>query len=143
MESSSETRRQEEGGGGYWCQSLSLIYDKMAKYFIPTSPQLLFHSQKNLLDRFVKYFPSLPSQGLSNFHFRVKIQNKIFNLKNGEYLNYIDINKEIDQPEKQTDVVKNKTQNTKPTLILMHGFGSGLGMFFGNLYFSCIIHFLS
>jgi uncharacterized membrane protein YkgB len=51
------------------------------------------------------------------------------NLKSGEYLNYIEIQK---QPEKQGQGQVFKPSE-KPTLILMHGFGSGLGMFFGQL----------
>jgi hypothetical protein len=34
--------------------TISSLPEKMSKYFIPTSPQLLHFAQKHLLERFVK-----------------------------------------------------------------------------------------
>jgi pimeloyl-ACP methyl ester carboxylesterase len=56
----------------------------------------------------------------------------VFNLKNGEFLNYIDIQKHSEDADPDQNLIKKRSK--KPTLILMHGYGSGLGMFFGLLH---------
>jgi hypothetical protein len=87
--------------------------NSLSQLFIPTSPKLLHLAQRSILERFVT----------------VPIEHKKFLLNSGHYLNYIDIKK----PKYSEN--DNNQQQRKPTLVLMHGFGSGLGMFFGN-YFS-------
>jgi hypothetical protein len=60
--SSGENKERSESWGsrGY----LSSLYDQMSKYFIPTSSQLLHLSQRNLLERFVKYVKQTPPSDL-------------------------------------------------------------------------------
>jgi hypothetical protein len=62
MSSSGENKERSESWGsrGY----LSSLYDQMSKYFIPTSSQLLHLSQRNLLERFVKYVKQTPPSDL-------------------------------------------------------------------------------
>ena len=66
---------------------------------------------------------------------RVNISHQIFSLKSGEYLNCIEIQKKSCQQQQQQQQQGHERlmKSEKPTLILMHGFGSGLGMFFGLL----------
>ena len=84
---------------------LSTMYYALRKIYIPTSPELLLLSQKHIFETFVK----------------IPVAHKIYRLKNGEFINYIDIDRRAEEPGIE-----------KRTLLLTHGYASGLGFFFGN-----------
>ena len=73
------------------------------------------------------------------------VEHKRFVLPSGDYLNYIEMRgagavsaAARNHPGAIPDSLKPK----KPTLILMHGYGSGLGMFFGEFILDCIVFVL-
>jgi pimeloyl-ACP methyl ester carboxylesterase len=87
------------------------LWLKLRKNFIPTSTDQQLKSLQNLLGHFCKS----------------DVVYKTAKLSNG-YLNYVEVVK------KTVDGSPLPSQNERPkrTLLLMHGFGSGLGFFFNN-----------
>ena len=99
---------------------MSQVYYWFRSFYIPTSPNMLLTSQKNIFNKFVQQ----------------PVQHKRYVLSSGDYLNYIDM-KGVHQSvpsaaRNHPGAVINQSGNKKPTLILMHGYGSGLAMFFGE-----------
>jgi hypothetical protein len=90
---------------------LSNLFYGLRRVFIPTSPALLLSSQKRIFETFVK----------------VPVTHKQYRLRNGEFINYVEIDRGVQEPG-----AENKT------LVLTHGYASGLGFFFGNSFFTCI-----
>jgi hypothetical protein len=64
-------------------------------------------------------------------YFRVPVAHKKYILNSGEYLNYIEIEND-----------KAKTDSNPSTLVLMHGYGSGLAFFFGTTNYIILITLL-
>jgi hypothetical protein len=101
---------------------MSRAFYWLRSFYIPTSPSQLQLTQKKMFEKFV----------------RQPVEHKLFMLKSGDYLNYIDMKGSSstipaaarNHPGSIADTSENKKK--KPTLILMHGYGSGLGMFFGE-----------
>lgn len=57
--------------------------------------------------------------------FRTAVKHKRFQLKSGEYVNYVDI-------KGDGRIVGANSDQEAPVLLLTHGFGSGCGLFFSN-----------
>ena len=78
-------------------------------WFIPTSPNQGLLAQNKLLSHFIK----------SNFESNVCQKSS---------LNYIEIKRKSNKSLIKDDIKKDKT------LVLMHGFGLGLGFFYGMFF---------
>lgn len=103
---------------------MSRAFYWLRSFYIPTSPRRLLETQKNMFDKFV----------------RQPVQHKQFVLPSGGFLNYVEIMGSApsspgvsSSSRNHPGVIKDSSAAKKPTLILMHGYGSGLGMFFGEL----------
>lgn len=84
---------------------LSHLYYGLRSLYIPSSPFRVLKAQKELLTSFV----------------RTPIQHQIFQLKSGEYINYIDI------------VNPSLSPSLSPiTFVMTHGYAAGIGLFFAN-----------
>ena len=100
---------------------MSRAFYWLRSFYIPTSPNQLLESQRKLLQQFVKR----------------PVEHKKFVLSSGDYLNYVDV-------KGNSSSSTSSHQQSKPTLILMHGYGSGLGMFFGEQsYLNFLLAYLS
>lgn len=98
---------------------MSRAFYWLRSFYIPTSPNLLLETQKNMFQKFV----------------RRPVEHKKFILSSGDYLNYVDIrasNSSTNPSRNHPGSIPEQHKPNKPTLILMHGYGSGLGMFFGK-----------
>ena len=121
---------------------MSRAFYWLRSFYIPTSPHLLLETQHKMFKHFVKQ----------------PVEHKRFILSSGDFLNYVDIksgdnllNNNIERvhpnsiknhPGAINDTKSENTKSKKPTLILMHGYGSGLAMFFGK--YKCLkFHFHS
>jgi hypothetical protein len=69
-------------------------------------------------------------------HIRVPVKHKHFMLASGEYINYVDI--------MVAGTLSADEADNAPTLVLTHGFGSGVAFFFGETcYVDCMTNLLS
>ena len=105
---------------------MSRAFYWLRSFYIPTSPTLLLETQKDMFKKFV----------------RQPVEHKRFVLPSGDYLNYIEMLGSQTSAggiaaasRNHPGAIPDPPQPKKPTLILMHGYGSGLGMFFGKLTF--------
>jgi pimeloyl-ACP methyl ester carboxylesterase len=107
------------------------LWEKVRKNFIPTSTEQQLKSLQNLLGHFCKS----------------DVVYKTAKLSNG-YLNYVEVVRKnvngsiLSNPNPNSNPKPNPNPNERPkrTLLLMHGFGSGLGFFFNN-YDDLALHF--
>jgi hypothetical protein len=88
-----------------------LAAHRTMSWYVPTSQALALLAQNRLLKHYVK----------SNYE-----------VKSFNSLNYVVIHG--DNKYKHHALVQNKKEKV---LILMHGFGLGLGFFYGNILFTC------
>lgn len=98
--------------------AMSRAFYWLRSFYIPTNPTLLLDAQKEMFKKFV----------------RQPVEHKRFVLPSGDYLNYIEMLGSSGIPvasRNHPGTIPDTSQPKKPTLILMHGYGSGLGMFFG------------
>ena len=86
----------------------------MRKYFIPTSAASQRASLQNLLGHHCK---------------NVNIEYKMSTIPNGFSINYVDITPKRSKNEAASSGSVDRSPNT---LVLLHGYGSGLGFFYEN-----------
>ena len=94
--------KDADGSEGLWSSAMYTF----RSIWIPATPKTVIDAQKNIFARFVK----------------ADVAHKRFQLADGHYINYVDID--------------NRKTNDTPgtahsTLLLTHGYGSGLAFFFG------------
>lgn len=94
---------------------------RVQSWWVPTSRHLLLSAQRSLLEHFVpKHVRISYKESKDGFNYVV--------VENPQRLN--NINDDVTQSN--TTAVTRRAKSKRSTLLLLHGFGSGLGFFFAN-----------